>query len=231
MALALGIDTGGTYTDAAVIDLDSGSILTGAKSPTTRNDLSFGIKNAIRASLDSIQKVSVNKSIRLVGLSTTLATNAIVEDKGAPVCLILIGYDRNLIHQYQFERDLVTDDVVYVSGGHDTKGNEVRPLDREAVREAVSERRDRVGAFAVSGYFAVRNPTHELQVREIVRALSGVPVTCGHELSSRLDSIRRATTVALNARLIPLLHELIANVRQSLAELDIEAPLMAMAFA
>lgn len=226
MALALGIDTGGTYTDAALVDLASGNIIAGVKSRTTRNDLSIGIKEAIHASLGSIQKDSIHKSIRLVGLSTTLATNAIVEEKGAPVCLILIGYDRNLIHQYQFERDLVTDDVVYVSGGHDTKGNEVNPLDREAVREAVSKRRGRVGAFAVSGYFAVRNPTHELQVRKIVRDLSAAPVTCGHELSSRLDSIRRATTVTLNARLIPLLHDLISNVRRSLVELDIEAPLM-----
>ena len=49
-----------------------------------------------------------------MGLSTTLATNAIVEDQGSPVCLMLIGYDPDLIRKYAFEHDLVTRNVVYM---------------------------------------------------------------------------------------------------------------------
>jgi N-methylhydantoinase A/oxoprolinase/acetone carboxylase beta subunit len=62
--------------------------------------------------------------------------------------------------------------VVYLRGGHDGQGNEVEPLDEAAAREAVLARRDGVEAFAVSGYFGVRNPAHELRVRALVEELT-----------------------------------------------------------
>jgi N-methylhydantoinase A/oxoprolinase/acetone carboxylase beta subunit len=165
--------------------------------------------------------------VDLVALSTTLATNAIVEGQGSPVCLLLIGYDPALIRQYGFERDLVTRDVVYLRGGHDGMGNEAEPLDEAAAREAVLARRDRVEAFAVSGYFGVRNPAHELRVQALVEELTALPVTCGHELTTRLNAVRRATTTALNAQLILLLRELISTVRRTLvvAEMLVRARL------
>lgn len=233
MPVALGIDTGGTYTDAILVDHASGAILAGTKDLTTRHDLSIGITGAIKAVFaQAAEKAPSPSAIDLVGLSTTLATNAIVEGQGTPVCLLLVGYDPRLIQQHGFERDLVTRDVIYVRGGHDGLGDEAEPLDEAAVRAAVIERRDQVEAFAVSAYFSVRNPAHELRVRQIVEELTGtpdslpLPVTCGHELTSRLDSVRRATTVTLNARLIPLLRELITTVRSSLDEMGISAPLM-----
>jgi len=229
MTIALGIDTGGTYTDAVLVDHDSGVVLESAKALTTRHDLSIGIGEAVRAVL--ARGVSPT-DVDLVALSTTLATNAIVEGQGSPVCLLLIGYDRELIQRYGFDQDLATQDVVYVGGGHNGLGDEVEPLDEAAVREAILARRDHVEAFAVSGYFGVRNPDHELRVRALVEELTErvgglpIPVTCGHELTTRLNAVRRATTVALNAKLIPLLRELIATVRQTLDELGIAASLM-----
>ncbi len=224
MTIALGIDTGGTYTDAVLLDHTSGEVLAGAKALTTRHDLSEGIGQAMAAVFDE-NGVSPAE-VGLVALSTTLATNAIVEGRGSPVCLLLVGYDPALIQQYGFERDLVTQDVVYLRGGHDGLGNEVAPLDEKAVREAVLARRDRVEAFAVSGYFGVRNPAHELRVRTLAEELTALPVTCGHELTTRLNAVRRATTTALNARLIPLLRDLISTVRRALDEQAIAAPLM-----
>jgi N-methylhydantoinase A/oxoprolinase/acetone carboxylase beta subunit len=235
MGIALGIDTGGTYTDAVLVDQTTGSVLATAKALTTRHDLSVGIGQAIASVLlESLENErSVPQSdIELVGLSTTLATNAIVEGQGGPVCLLLIGYDPALISAYGRERDLVTEHVVYLGGGHDAMGNEVAPLDEQAAREAILTWRDRVDAFAVSGYFGVRNPAHESRVRSLVEELTEdrtdgpLPVTCGHELTSRLDAVRRATTVALNARLIPLLRELIATMRRTLDGRGIGAPLM-----
>ena len=230
MTVALGIDTGGTYTDAVLVDQASGAVMAGAKSLTTYHDLSIGIGEAVAAVFDG--NVASTADVSLVGLSTTLATNAIVEERGSPVCLMLIGYDPALIRQYGFERDMVTQDVVYLRGGHDVEGNEAEPLDEAAVREAILARHDQVEAFAVSGYFGVRNPAHELRVRALVEELTAsvngepLPVTCGHELTTRLNSVRRATTVALNARLIPLLQELIATVRGTLDRLGVAAPLM-----
>jgi N-methylhydantoinase A/oxoprolinase/acetone carboxylase beta subunit len=224
MTVALGIDTGGTYTDAVLVEHGSGEVLAGAKALTTRHDLSVGIGEAVAVVLAG-QAMSPAE-IDLVALSTTLATNAIVEGQGSPVCLLLIGYDRALIQQYGFERDLVTRDVVYLRGGHDGMGNEVEPLDEAAAREAILAWCDQVEAFAVSGYFGVRNPAHELRVRALVEELTALPVTCGHELTIRLNAVRRATTAALNARLIPLLRELIATVGRALDAQGITAPLM-----
>jgi N-methylhydantoinase A/oxoprolinase/acetone carboxylase beta subunit len=232
MTIALGIDTGGTYTDAALVDYSSGQVLAAAKALTTRRDLSIGISEAIDgvfhnrlvgAQLGERPQAS---DVDLVALSTTLATNSIVEGQGCPVCLLLIGYDPELIRQYGFEDELVTDDVVYIHGGHDIHGNEAAPLDEAALRQAVIDHRDRVEAFGVSGYFGVRNPAHELRARQLIEDLTGLPVTCGHDLTSRLNSVRRATTVALNARLVPLLRELIQNLRRTLDSHSIAAPLM-----
>jgi N-methylhydantoinase A/oxoprolinase/acetone carboxylase beta subunit len=225
MSIALGIDTGGTYTDAVLIDHTAGQVLCTAKALTTRRDLSIGIGEAIDAVFqqpDAPEPADVD----LAALSTTLATNAIVEGQGSPVCLILIGYDPELIRQYGFEDELVTDDVVYVNGGHDIHGDEAAPLDEAALHQAVLARQGQVEAFAVSGYFAVRNPAHEVRARELIEEATGLPVTCGHDLTTRLNSVRRATTVALNARLVPLLRELIDTLRQTLASRTITAPLM-----
>jgi N-methylhydantoinase A/oxoprolinase/acetone carboxylase beta subunit len=247
MTLALGIDTGGTYTDAALVEHTTGQVLCAAKALTTRRDLSIGIGEAIDAVFQQ-EGAPPPADVGLVALSTTLATNAIVEGQGSPVCLILIGYDPELIQQYGFEDELVTNDVVYIKGGHDIHGNEAAPLDEAALRQAVLARRDHLEAFAVSGYFGVRNPAHELRAKALIEELAGSvseqsavdarrgtarggpgmgsPVTCGHDLTSRLNSVRRATTVALNARLVPLLRELIDTLRHTLVERTIAAPLM-----
>jgi len=226
VTIALGIDTGGTYTDAVLVNNQTAEILSSAKSLTTRHDLSIGVQKAIQAVLKNGQNAFTAETVSMVALSTTLATNAIAEGHGTPVCLLLIGYDPKLIRQYRFEHDLVTRDIVFIDGGHDIRGNEITPLDEKAAEKAIRNRSDRVDAFAVSGYFGALNPTHELHVRQLITRISGLPVTCGHELSTRFNSIKRATTVALNARLIPIIQDLIANVRSVLAQLNITAPLM-----
>jgi len=237
MHIALGIDTGGTYTDAVLVNHDTGALLASTKALTTHYDLAIGISEAIAhvfepAALREEALPVSPRDVSMVGLSTTLATNAIVEGQGSPVCLILIGYDPLLIQQHGFERELVTPHVVHIAGGHDGDGNEQVPLDEAAARAAIAAYRDRVAAFAVSGYFSVRNAAHELRVKALIGEMTGsdgglpIPVTCGHELTTRLNSIRRATTVALNARLIPVLRELILTVRQTLDTQGVTAPLM-----
>lgn len=219
--LALGIDTGGTYTDAVLLDIEKGDVFASAKAPTTYDDLAVGIAEAI-AALSPFDA----SAVELVSLSTTLATNAIVEGRGCSVCLLLLGYDAALLHNRGFMAELGTDDVVFVRGGHDVEGNEVDPLDEKAIEQVAYDRVGKVAAFAVSGYFSVRNPTHELRAKARLEEITGLPVTCGHELSSRLHSIKRATTAALNARLIPLLRDLIVAVRAALHRRGISAPLM-----
>jgi N-methylhydantoinase A/oxoprolinase/acetone carboxylase beta subunit len=224
MKVVLGVDTGGTYTDAALVGHETGNVLAGAKALTTRHDLSIGIRRAIEAVLNR-EAVSPDE-VHLVAFSTTLATNAIVEGQGRPIGLLLIGYDQELVRQYDLERELATERLAYVGGGHDVVGDEVAPLDEEAARDAILSWTDDIEGLAVSGFFGVYNPSHELRVKAIAEELTDLHVTCGHQLTTRLDSVHRATTAALNAQLIPLLQELISTLRETLNQLGVAAPLM-----
>ncbi len=220
MAILLGIDTGGTYTDAVLFD-DEAGVIGSAKALTTKHDLAVGIRKALEAVLPQPPP-----EIGLVSLSTTLATNAIVEGHGSPICLLLLGYPADALGRARLGEALGNDPVVFINGGHTVSGEEQMPLDLETARQAILAHAPRVAAFAVSGYFAVLNPAHELAVRDLARDLTGLPVTCGHELTSNLHAPRRALTVALNARLIPLLQQLILAVQGMMAEQKINAPLM-----
>jgi N-methylhydantoinase A/oxoprolinase/acetone carboxylase beta subunit len=220
MPILLGIDTGGTYTDAVLFDDQSG-VISSAKALTTKHNLSIGIREAMEAVLPH-----PTPEISLVSLSTTLATNAIVEGQGSSICSLLLGYSPDTLKRGGLGQALGDDPVVFIDGGHTVTGEEQMPLDLEAARQAILKYGSQVAAFAVSGYFAVLNPAHELAVRDLIRELTGLPVTCGHELTSHLHAPRRALTAALNARLISLLQQLILAVKDMLAEKNIQAPLM-----
>lgn len=228
--LSLGIDTGGTFTDAVLWDRSTQQVLASAKAFTTYQDLSIGILEAVRKVLAAWHNPNLEK-ISLVGLSTTLATNALVEGRGGRVGLILIGYDLELLQTFRLKEELGTKDFINLPGGHNEDGIERSPLNEEDTRKGILPFLHKVDAFAVSGYFGVRNPEHELRVKAIIQEMASreglfLPVTCGHELTSRLDSVRRAMTAVMNARLIPLLQKLIHTVRTSLDSLGIHAPLM-----
>jgi N-methylhydantoinase A/oxoprolinase/acetone carboxylase beta subunit len=220
MSLLLGIDTGGTFTDAVLLDEEQG-VVSSAKAMTTKRDLSRGIKKAVGAVLPHDPS-----EIKLVSLSTTLATNAIVEQQGSPICLLLLGYDDQVMKDIALEKILNNEAVAFIDGGHSVTGDEQCPLDITAVKEAIERNSERASAFAVSGYFSVRNPEHELRVMELVRELTGLPVSCGHELSSNLNAPRRALTAALNARIIPLIRQLVTAVSDTMADNGIIAPMM-----
>ena len=96
--LRLGIDTGGTYTDAVLLDPNGGVVST-AKALTTHHELTIGIRNAI----DQLPGECLSQ-ISLVSLSTTLATNAVVEGRGTPVCLLLAGYNTQQVYKAKLEQ-------------------------------------------------------------------------------------------------------------------------------
>ncbi|HSH41920.1 MAG TPA: hydantoinase/oxoprolinase family protein, partial [Arenicellales bacterium] len=220
MTLRLGIDAGGTFTDAALIDAGD-AVVAHAKALTTHFDLAVGIRDV----LDRLPPERL-REVGMVGLSTTLTTNAVVEQRGMPVCVLLAGFTAGQVERSRL-RDLVGDDpVVLLAGAHDPQGNETAPLDEAAAVRAIEQYHQRVAAFAISGMFGARNPAHEIRLRRLVERHSGRPVTCGHELSSALDAPRRAVTAAVNARIIPFIHQLIEAVDGILADYRIAAPLM-----
>jgi N-methylhydantoinase A/oxoprolinase/acetone carboxylase beta subunit len=219
-AYFLGIDTGGTFTDAVLLDARR-EVVAAAKSLTTRFDLGLGIA----ASLAQLPPPLLDR-VSLVSLSTTLTTNSVVEGRGAPVCALLAGYDDGQLKASKLVDLLGADAVVQLAGGHDAMGNPTHELDEAAARAAIVAQAPRVSAFAISATFSVRNPAHEIQLRAWVRELTHRPVSCGHELSSNLGAPRRAMTAALNARMIPYVHTLIESVQATLAARGIGAPLM-----
>ncbi len=222
MSLRLGIDTGGTYTDAVLIDADSSEVVAKSKSLTTRHNLVRGISESITRTLGDKRP----QDISLVSLSTTLATNSIVEGHGARAALFLVGYQESqltLANLSDATRDLP---VYFIEGGHDAGGHEKSVLDLQSVARHLDALDNTVSAIAVSAMFAVRNPAHELAVRDFIRDKAGLPVSCGHELSAALDAPRRALTALINARLIPLINDLIEATLKTLADNQIDAPLM-----
>lgn len=222
--IRLGLDTGGTYTDAVALDGEH-RVLASAKARTTHWDLAIGISEAIHALLAALPPGVRREHIVLVSVSTTLATNAVVEGRFSPICTLLIGFDERMVERSGLRRG-GGGSVVCVAGGHDAAGDEAEPLDETAVQAVVAEFGPTVEAFAVAGMFSVRNPAHELRVRERIRAGCGKPVTCSHELSAQLDAPRRALTAALNARLTPQIRHLLDSVQDVLGREHIAAPLM-----
>jgi N-methylhydantoinase A/oxoprolinase/acetone carboxylase beta subunit len=220
--LRLGFDTGGTYTDAVLYSPARG-IVASAKALTTRHDLSVGITGAAMAVLEKANARPVE--IGLVSMSTTLATNALVEGQGGRVALVGIGFSASDLQRGGLAEALGKDPMILVAGGHDAHGRET-PLDRQALEAALQEVGVTVTGIAIAALFAVRNPAHELAAREIARRLTGLPATMSHELSSKLGGPKRALTTLLNARLVGLIGRLIEATQSFLTSAGIAAPLM-----
>ena len=224
MTFYLGVDTGGTYTDAVILDVGADRVIGSAKALTTRHDLSVGIGAAVDAALAAAGTGAAQ--ISLVSLSTTLATNALVEGQGGRVALIAIGFDDNDLSRGGLTEALRGDPVIRIAGGHNHAGGEAAALDLVALDAALAASASGVVGYAVAARFATRNAAHEIAVRARILALTGRPVTCSHELSAQLNGPKRALTAVLNARLIGMIDRLVLASARHLALRGIHAPLM-----
>jgi len=225
MAIFLGVDTGGTFTDAVLLDDAAQAVRAHAKALTSRPDLSQGIRGAIDAVLAQAPDLAA-ADVAMVALSTTLATNALVEGQGARAALVLIGFDGGDRARAGLAEALGDDPLIELTGGHSHAGTEAAPLDLAALERALEALPPGISAVAVAAQFATRNPAHEIAARALIRARTGLPVTCSHELSAALNGPKRALTALLNARLVALIDRLIAACERHLAARGITAPLM-----
>lgn len=220
-SLVLGIDTGGTYTDGVLLEYHSRKVLASHKSLTTKRDFAIGIEKVIEGI-----EIEDPAAIRMVSISTTLATNAIAEGKGKRVALFLIGYDPELVSSFHMEHRFATPHFYYFAGGHDLYGREKQELDLSGILAKVSEVKSQVDAIAISSYFSPLNPEHENRVYQAISSVCDLPLVLGHQLSTKLGSIERATTAALNAALLAVLQDFIIAVRRAMENRRIVAPLM-----
>jgi N-methylhydantoinase A/oxoprolinase/acetone carboxylase beta subunit len=216
--LGLGIDTGGTYTDAVMVDLDTKEVIAKTKVATTYQDLSIGLLGAVDGVLQS-KRFSID-DIHLVGISTTLATNSILQGRGGSVGLIGIGWKPEEGWEFGAKK------ARFIAGGHDSRGREMHALDLNEVENAAKHCCQEVEAIVVSSFFGVLNPSHEERVRDVIRANSSLPIVAGHELTSELGILERTTTAVLNAKLLPIIDDFLSGVEKSLALRQVMAPIM-----
>lgn len=203
--LRIGLDVGGTNTDAVL--LNGRELLTSAKIPTHTGDLLFTVTEAVLA-------VSAGDGLREAGsitLSTTLATNALVENKLERTGVLATagpGMD-----PARFE---IGEDYHLIPGALDHRGTEIRPLDRAELEGAVSGMAaDGIRVFAVAGKFSPRNPDHENTLAEALEEKSDF-ITSGHLLSGRLDFPRRINTTYYNSAVWRICRSFTDAVRKSL---------------
>ena len=152
--LWLGLDTGGTFTDAVL--LDDRRVIASAKALTTPWNLAIGIGEAIRAVLHLLPAGAGRQDVSLVSVSTTLATNAVVENRFSPVCTLLIGFDDAMVERSGLQRPGSGGLVVRVAGGHGATGEEAAALDENAPDAARHERFTKASPF-VSVYLGGGN--------------------------------------------------------------------------
>ena len=215
--LGLGIDAGGTYTDAVVFDFQTGSVLSKSKALTTKWKYSRGIMAAVD-SLPEEHKASIDQ----ISISTTLVTNAIVESNQRLVGLLLMP------NGSQPPVDLKHQPMQIIHGRITIGGEITEEIDAEEIRNTVSHMISHfhVEAFAVSGYGGTVNPKLELQVKDLIREESGMEVCCGHELSGNLNFSIRAVTAVLNAGVMPIMEDFLKEMEYSMSQAGIEAPLL-----
>lgn len=214
----LGIDAGGTYTDAVIYDLEKNITLYKVKALTTKWDFTIGISRA----LEGLDKNCLQK-VELIALSTTLATNAIVENEGQKVGLILMPpYGLDVTKNIPYQPKTI------VQGQLEISGKEITPVNPGQIKSEIEQmiQRHHVTAFAVSGYAGSINPEHELQIKKIIMETTGLFVSCGHELSDTLNFRTRATTAMLNARIIPRLTSLLLDLEKVMGGYGIDAPIV-----
>ena len=223
MAILLGVDTGGTYTDAVLIR-DEKEVIATAKSLTTRHDLAIGVGGAVRAVL--AQSGVDPSEVSMASLSTTLATNALVEGQGGRVALIYIGFRAQDLDKHGLTEALNGDPSIVLEGGHNHAGGQAAPLDEAALIAFLETHKNSVSGFAVAALFGTRNPAHELRAAALVSEITGRPVSSSHQLSARLNGPKRALTALLNARLIGMIERLIGRAEDTLKDLGITAPMM-----
>jgi N-methylhydantoinase A/oxoprolinase/acetone carboxylase beta subunit len=212
MVYVLGIDTGGTSTDIALMST-AGELQSTAKVPTCHAAVTVSIREALKR----LQPAIDSHTIQALAISTTLATNALVEGNGAEVGLILIGAPGRL--------RLPAAVVCAVPGGHKAPGVEQEPLGLDSLVEGILAMQDHVDAYAVAALQSFQDPSHELVAARAIALMDPKPVFCSHQASPLPGMRERAATALANARLLPIMEDFAQRIRHDTGPLLPGCPL------
>ena len=232
MSYRLGVDVGGTFTDLLLFNQDSGEFWR-HKTPSTPHDSSEGILNGVHA---ICQEAGVApRDIEYLLHGTTVATNAVLEGKGARVGLVTTeGYR----HIMQIARSYVPgglaawiiwpkpqplaalEDTVTVKGRMDADGNEYRPFNEASARSALTTLKDQgVEAITVSLINAYVNGDHERKVGKLAaEIMPGIPISLSHEVLPEMQEYERTLTTVANAAVRPVVSNYLSNLRSKLTD-------------
>lgn len=222
MGLAIGIDTGGTCTDAVLYDQKTNRVLGRSKALTTHYDLSLGILNA----LDGLDATLFGQ-VESVGLSTTLATNACVEGKFRRTRLLLMGIDRAGVAKYGADYGFTDpDELRYLSCRTTITGQVLEEPDWGLLRKNARAWFADAECCAVCEIHGMRNGSVlEKEAAAIIERETGLPVLCASQLFSGLSCLERAASTLLNAGLLPVTQEFLTAVAAAFRERGIRAPM------
>ncbi|MGF9916839.1 hydantoinase/oxoprolinase family protein [Paenibacillus ehimensis] len=233
MRYMVGVDVGGTFTDVTLVDTRSGEILN-HKVPSTPDDPSRAIMNGVEQILE-LNGVSVSE-VRYLAHGTTVATNSLIERKGALTGLLVTEGFRDLLEIGRQTRpglyDFFKEKPEQVIPGHlrlevDERlyadGSVRKPLDPDRLREAIERlKQEGVQAIAVCFLFSYLNPEHEKQaVEEIRRQFPEAYVSASHQVVPEFREYARLSTTALNAYLGPVMQRYMENFQQSVRKAGI----------
>ncbi len=240
MAVIIGIDIGGTFTDVVAVDTSSGELLS-AKSLTTYGDEGRGVLNCL-------EELGVNPaSLERLVHGTTIGTNAILERRGTRTALLTtrgfrdlleIGRTRRMVPNTLFDLNFRRPESLVprpwrfdVDERMLSSGEVLEPLNAAQLGQLVSSLSSaQIQSVAICFLHAYANPKHELLARDIVQAqLPGVSVSLSHEVVPEYREYERMTTTVLNAYIAPLLAEYLDNLADRLAEMGSTGRIFVMA--
>ncbi len=232
MAYRLGVDVGGTFTDLLLLEEESGSFWR-HKTPSTPADSSVGILNGVLAICEKAGVTPADIETFLHG--TTVATNAVLEGKGARVGLIVTSGYRQIM---QIARSYVPGglagwiiwpkpeplaalvDTFEIAGRLDARGNEIEPVNDADIRAQLEKlKANGVEALTVSLMNAYLDGRHERRVAEIAaEVMPDIPVSLSHEVLPEMQEYERTLTTVANAAVRPVVGRYVRNLRAKLRE-------------
>ena len=222
--LGIGIDTGGTCTDAVIYDYETKEILGHGKALTTKPYLEEGIAHA----LDTLPQELLKKA-GSIALSTTLATNACVENRGARAKLLMIGFDESLMDHLKdiYASYGLKDQTRFIILDAKVEGLYSEPFDPdwEALRRRAKEYFEDCDSIGiVQKHPKANGGRFELTARQILGEELSLPITISYDISNETDILKTAAGTMLNARLIPIIREFMEAVHHVLEERGLQIP-------
>lgn len=239
----VGVDVGGTFTDAVLYNSDTNQLVT-AKVPTSLPDPSLGI-------MESVHQVCASAGIHVEDIDsflhgTTIATNALLENRGAPTGMLTTAGFRDIAHigrhqrpqNYSIMQDIPWQDRALVLrrnrrvvaeriSGH---GEVLSPMDEEGlIRAAEQLVEGGVRSIVIAFLNSYRNPTHELRAQEIIKdRFPDLFVTASSQVVAQFREFERFTTAAINGFVGPLVKDYVRNVCERLKAAGVRSPVQLM---